>query len=201
MSISALIYACALLLLARHCDFYRMFFKRQKHIIKITWHKVGDELDDLVSVLYYVKFMAWLLRNSWFILPLLCPPLPTTSQNKQTNKPTNHWTNNINPSTKEKRRRKKNTWWRRPWTWELWKPLPAHICCNLWGMRICGNLHRFRPTTNKCLRGNEKNGSFKRIVLSLSVCTAFLKIFCLNLGSLVLCALNQCFHINKIPYN
>lgn len=36
MSISDIIHACALLLLACHCDFYRMFFKRQKYIVKIA---------------------------------------------------------------------------------------------------------------------------------------------------------------------
>lgn len=58
-------------------------------------------------------------------------------------------------------------------------------------MIMCGNLDHFRPTTNKCLRGNEENGSFKRTVLSLYAQHYFF----FNPVRVVLFKLKQCFHV------
>lgn len=83
VSTSAIIYTCVLLMLACHCDFCRTFFKIQKHIVKISWHKWEDELGDLISVLYYVKFMAWLLHNSLFVPPFSSPLPKKPNQTKK----------------------------------------------------------------------------------------------------------------------
>lgn len=94
----------------------------------------------------------FIILYSFSLLPL---PLP------QKTLPKPHQ-NHTNPTTMLKgKRRRKCTWGGRPWAWEMWKPLPAYICCNLWGRRICENVDLFRAIPNKCLRGNEKNGRLK----------------------------------------
>lgn len=114
VSTSAITYPCAFLMLACHCDICRMFFKIQKCIVKISWHKLEDELGDLISVLYYVKFMAWLLHNSLFIPPSFHshPPKktqtnPKTLKQQQQHKPNN---NNKEKEKKEEVYLMKKTW-------------------------------------------------------------------------------------------
>lgn len=67
---SAIMYPYVLLMLACYCDFCRTYFKIGKDAVKINWRILEDELDDLITVLYFVKFITWLLHNSLFIFLL-----------------------------------------------------------------------------------------------------------------------------------
>lgn len=67
---SAIMYSYVLLMLACYFDFCRMYFKIEKDAVKINWRILEDELDDLITVLYFVKFITWLLHNSLFIFLL-----------------------------------------------------------------------------------------------------------------------------------